>query len=168
MKVINQRRSVRNFSDKTVAKEMVELILRAGMQAPSAGNQQPWEFLVLEENTDLQKAAEMSPYATPIARSSVTIIVLGNTERCRFVENMAQDLSAATQNMLLEATNLGIGSVWMAIDPNEERAKYVQEAFGLTENLKPFAAVAFGYPKNADSLRFENRFDAARIHYVNK
>ncbi len=165
MKVINQRRSVRNFSDKPISTEMLELILRAGMQAPSTGNQQPWEFLVIEDKKDLKKASDMSSYAKPIGSSAATIVVLGNLDRCRFPENMQQDLSASTQNMLLEATNLGIGSVWLAIVPSKERVSYFKNAFHLSNNLMPFAAVALGYPEKSEAFRFENRFDAKRIHY---
>ena len=78
MKVIDNRRSVRKFSNQEVDQVIVEKLLRAAMQAPSAGNQQPWEFIVVEDKVKLEELSNMSPYATPVKRSAVSIVVLGN------------------------------------------------------------------------------------------
>jgi len=137
MKTIDIRRSVRQFKDKEVSKEKIEALLRAAMQAPSAGNQQPWEFLVVQNRDMLDKLSKMSPYATPIANGNVAVILLGVEDRMRFPENWEQDMSAATQNLLLEAVEQDLGSVWLGVSPLEDREIFVKDLFNLGEQYKP-------------------------------
>ena len=97
---IKNRRSIRKYEDKPVEKATVEKLLRAAMQAPSAGNQQPWEFIVVENKETLAQMANVSPYATPLKNAAVSIIVLVNKDSLRFPSYWQQDLAAATQNLL--------------------------------------------------------------------
>lgn len=98
MKEIFERVSVRKFTNDKVEEEKIEKILRAAMQAPSAGNQQPWEFIVVENKETLAKLANMSPYSKFIAEAPTSIVVLCNNEKLIYPENWMQDLGAATQN----------------------------------------------------------------------
>lgn len=165
MKEIDIRRSVRNYSDKEVSKEAIEKILRAGMQAPSAGNQQAWEFIVVKNRKNLEKLSHVSKYAYSVSKSSVSIVVLGNFDYAKYEENLEQDLGAVCQNMLLEATHLGIGSLWMGIAPIKDRMKFVNDFFDLKGEHYPYAVLSFGYPHNDDSLRYVDRFLPERVHY---
>ena len=119
MKEIFHRVSVRKFEDRAVESDKVEQILRAAMAAPSAGNQQPWEFIVVENKETLAQMANVSPYATPLKNAAVSIIVLVNKDSLRFPSYWQQDLAAATQNLLLEAAELGLGAVWLGIAPED-------------------------------------------------
>ncbi len=164
MDAIFTRRSVRRFKSKPVEKGRIEKLLKAAMQAPSAGNQQPWEFIVVTEPETLKKLAKISPYAKMTAEAGAAVVVLGNKEGMRFPENWQQDLSAATQNLLLEAVNLKLGAVWLGVAPLEERMEFITDFFNLSENLLPFSLIAIGYPEGQGNY-FTDRFDASRIHY---
>ncbi len=132
------------------------------MQAPSAANQQPWEFIVVEDKDTLEKISKMSPYAGMTKDASVAIVLLGNEKRMKFPENWQQDLSAATQNLLLEAVSLDLGAVWLGVAPLNERMSYFKELFNLPEYIKPFAVVPVGHPETKNN--FIDRYEASRVH----
>jgi nitroreductase len=165
MNAIFQRRSVRSYLDKPVEPEKIETLLRAAMQAPSAGNQQASEFLVVQDAAALRQLSRMSPYAGLLARAPLAIVLLGNTERMKFPENWEQDLGAAAENLLLEAAELGLGAVWLGVHPLRERVDAVKAQFSLPEKMKPFAVVAVGYPKAENANYFVDRWNADRVHY---
>lgn len=159
---IQLRRSIRQYDKKPIEKETIEKLLRAAMQAPSAANQQPWEFLVVENDETLQKLSTAHVYATPMKNAALAIIVLAKEEGLRFPQYWQQDLAAATQNILLAAVELGLGAVWMGVAPEEDRMTYIQELFQLPQGVKAFAMLAIGY---SSDNKFIDRFDANRIHY---
>ncbi|MDC7233494.1 MAG: nitroreductase family protein [Spirochaetales bacterium] len=165
MKEINQRRSIRKYTDRPVDKETIEQILKAAMQAPSAGNQQPWEFLVIQNKEMLQKLSGLSPYATPLSGAAAAIIVIKKTDHMAFAEYADQDLSACTQNILLEACHLELGTLWLGAAPLSERITYIRNLFSLPENLEPFSVIALGYPPEGKGNRFIDRYDADRVHF---
>ncbi len=160
--VIQNRRSIRNFAARPVEKEKIEKLLRAGMQAPSAANQQPWEFIVVQDQATLKKLSETHIYATPIADAPLGIVVLSNEKDLIFPVYWQQDLAAATENILLEAVELGLGAVWLGIAPEEDRMEYLKQFFNLPEGVQAFALLALGY---SDENTFEDRFDPSRVHY---
>ncbi len=164
MNSIFTRRSVRSFTAKKVEADKIEIILKAGMQAPSAGNQQPWEFYVIEDKDKLFKLSEFSLYATPLKNATLGIVVLGNTDRLKFHDYLDQDLGACTQNILLEAVNQGLGAVWLG-SKGSEREDFVRNFLNLDNNLVPFAIIALGYPKDDDANTFTDRFEKKWIHF---
>ncbi len=164
MEAIFTRRSIRKYEERAVEREKIEKLLKAAMQAPSAGNQQPWEFIVVEDRETLQKLAEASPYSKLVANSPVTIVLLSRSEGLKFSECAVQDMGAAAENLLLEAVELELGAVWMAIKPVWERMDYVSNLFTLPESIEPFALIAVGYPDGQEN-KFVDRFDPSRIHY---
>ncbi len=166
MNAIFTRRSVRNFLEKDVEKEKIDRLLRAAMQAPSAANQQPWEFLVVTGKENLNTLSQCSPYAASLKNAKVGIVVLANQERLMFKDYWQQDLGAATQNILLEAVELELGTVWYGTAPDQERMKYIQNLYNLQENLVPFSVIAVGYPKKEDANSFVDRYDEKRVHYI--
>jgi nitroreductase len=165
MDIIFKRRSVRAYLKKTIEPEKIEKLLRAAMQAPSAGNQRESEFLVVQDRAALKQLSEMSPYAKMIAEAPLAIVILGNTGRMKFSENWEQDLGAAAENLLLEAVDLGLGAVWLGVHPLPDRINAIREQFSLPENLRPFAVIAAGYPKDAGANCFADRWDENRVHY---
>lgn len=165
MDSIFHRVSIRKFTDEPVAEEDLTRILRAGMQAPSAVNQQPWEFYVVRDPEVIKKLSRASLYARPAAGAPVVIVPCFRQEGLRFKESAEIDLAIATENMLLEITSLGLGGVWLGIAPDETRMRKVEEALAIdTEKLRAFALVPVGYP--AEEREQQDRFDADRIHYV--
>lgn len=167
MNSIFSRRSIRRYKDTIVEKEKIEKILRAAMQAPSAWNQQPWEFIVVENKDKLQELSKLSPYASSIAHSPVSIVILGNENRMVIPEQWEQDLGAATQNMLLEAVELGLGAVWLGVYPKEDIVDFVTNSFKLPKNIKPYAVISIGYPLEGKGNKFIDRYDESRVHYEN-
>lgn len=164
MNQIFKRTSVRNYLDKKVEQEKVELLLKAAMQAPSAGNQQPWEFYVVTDKDVLNRLASSSPYAG-CAKSAPLAIVPCYHTKATFPENVIMDLSAAVENILLEAVALDLGAVWLGIAPLEDRMEKVQKILNLPEGILPFCIVPVGYPVNT-RVCIEDRFDKSRVHYI--
>lgn len=162
MNSIFTRRSIRKYEDKEIEKDKIEKLLRAAMQAPSAGNQQPWEFIVVENKESLEELAQMSPYSKVIADSKVAIVLLANKERMKFPENWQQDMAAATQNLLLEIVELGLGGVWLGVAPLEDRMNHIQKMFDLPANILPFSVVPVGY--SSAENKFVDRYDETRVH----
>ncbi len=165
MESIFIRRSVRRYKEQKVEKEKIDKLLRAAMQAPSATNQQCWEFIVVEDKEKLKQLSNMTPYSKLIENAPLAIVVLGNEERMRCKEYWEQDLGASTQNILLEAVNLNLGSVWIGTAPLKDRMDYVSNIFNLKDNLKPFCIVSIGYPLDDNANKFIDRFDETRVQY---
>ena len=165
MEEIFTRRSIRRFEDRPIDKTILDKLLRAAMQAPSAGNERPWEFLVVESKETLGKLSRMGPYSGPCASAPMVIVFLGNTSKLNFSGHWQQELGAATENLLLEAVHLGLGAVWMAASPEQDWEKYIIDLFGLPEQVKPFCLDALGYPAEGQSNRFVDRYEANRVHF---
>ncbi len=165
MNEIFTRRSIRKYQDIPVEQEKIERLLRAAMQAPSAKNQQPWEFIVVDDNSLLKKLSDVSPYAKMLESAPLAFILLGNEDKMTVPAKWQQDLSAANQNMLLEAVSLDLGAVWLGIAPDEERVNFINKLFSLPANIKVFSIVSVGYPSVEFSNKFVDRFDASKIRY---
>ncbi|MZQ74983.1 MAG: nitroreductase family protein [Peptoclostridium sp.] len=164
MENIFKRRSVREFVDREVEEDKVETLLRAAMQAPSAGNEQPWEFIVVRDKKVLDEISGMDEYSEMLKDASCAVVFLTDMQKLFFPDNWQQDMAAAVQNMLLEATHQGLGAVWVGVAPVEERMEFIIDYFNLPENIMPFAVVPVGYPEG-EGNRFVDRFDSSRIHY---
>ena len=162
---IAKRASVRQFTDQPVERAKTEELLRAAMAAPSAGNQQPWEFYVAADATLRAKLAASSPYAKPVLAAPIVIVACQRTEGVRFPECVQQDMAASVENLLIECVNQELGAVWMAVAPFDERIAAVRAALNMSGALEPFALIAIGYPANAVEAQGPKRFDAARVHY---
>jgi nitroreductase len=162
---IDTRRSVRAFTQQALEPNDIERLLRAGMQAPSAVNQQPWEFMVIQDKEMLDIVSLTSPYSRLAAKAPLAIVPLADEQRMRSPSHWEQDLAAATQNILLRAVNLGLGAVWMGVAPSEERMGYLSNCLELPAHIRPFALVAVGHPASGTGNKYVDRFDASRIHY---
>ena len=156
------RRSVRDFIDEPVPDDQVERLLRAAMAAPSAGNQQPWQFVVVRDKATLTAVTEFHPYAGMLPKASLAIVVCGDTRLEKWPQFWEQDCAAATQNVLIEAEILGLGAVWLGVHPLAERVEGARRLFGLPEEVAPFAIVALGHP--AKRKPPVDRFDETRVH----
>lgn len=163
---IETRRSIRHFSKKTVEKEKVMKLLKAAMQAPSAGNQRPWEFLVVENEDKRRELAGATPHAGPTARAPLAIVMLANEEDLKYPEYWQQDLAAATENLLLRAVDLGLGTVWMGVGPAESVMNYIRKVCNIPASIKPFAIIACGYPvDDKEQNRLLDRYMEERVHF---
>lgn len=148
MDIIRNRRSIRKYRQGCIPNEDITRMLQAAMRAPSAGNEQPWEFIVMRDKLQMKKITEFHPYASMVKEADSVIVVCGNTKRQKYPYDFwIQDCSAATQNLLLEAEYLGIGAVWLGIHPITEREEGMRALLALPAYVVPLAAIALGYPE---------------------
>ena len=163
--VLLKRRSVRRFSSGRIDREAIEYLLHAAMSGPSACNKTPWEFYVVETQEkieELRKTTSFSKIEAPLA-----IVVAGNTERFMpglFREFWVQDTSSATENILLAATDLGLGACWCGVYPVERSVKRVREVLGISEDVIPLNIIWLGHPGEQTEAR--DQYDADKVHYL--
>jgi len=162
IETILTRRSIRAYTGQPIPAELVELLLKAAMQAPSAGNQQAWQFVVLTDRLRLNALAEVLPYGKMLTTAPLSIVVCGDLAIEKSKGYWVQDCSAATQNILLAAHSLGLGAVWLGVYPREERVRDVRKALGIPETVTPLCAIAVGYP--AEQKPRTDRYNAERVH----
>lgn len=165
METINLRRSIRKYTNKSLDAAAIKSILQAAMQAPSARNQQPWHFLVIQDQQKIKAYAKQASNAKFLEEAPCVIIFLTDKENLKTELMYPQDLSAAIENALLQAAALKIGSCWCGTYPNKERMMLVSDMFSIPQKFEPFAVVGFGYPSELEAFQFVDRFDESRIHY---
>jgi nitroreductase len=163
MKEIFERVSIRRYTEQPVEDEKIRAILRAAMAAPSAGNQQPWEFFVVRDREKLDALSRVTPYSGCTKRAAVAI-VSAYREKLWAPAYAQIDMSIAMENLWLACGEQGLGGVWLGIAPIEDRMKAVEEILEIPEGLRAFAIFPLGYP--AESRTQQDRFDESRIHFV--
>lgn len=163
MKEIFHRVSIRRYTDRPVEPDKVERMLRAAMAAPSAGNQQPWEFYVATDRDTLNALADCSPHAGMLRDAALGFVVCCRAD-CSMPEYAQIDCSAAVENLLLEADHLGLGAVWLAVAPKQDRMDAARAVLSLPEHLYAFCFIACGYP--AEEKAQQDRYDAGRVHFT--
>lgn len=156
---IKTRRSIRKYQNKEVSKEVLYDLLKAAMYAPTARNKQEWRYIVSNKRETLDEIAKI-PFYEMLKGAGAVIITLGdltvNEEAFCYV-----DCAAATQNILLEAKSLGLGTCWCAIEPRKERSSALRECLNIDENLFPVSLISIGYPDEEKGI--EDRFDEKKI-----
>lgn len=162
MKEIFTRRSIRKFTDEVLSQEHLEKLLRAAMNAPSACNEQPWEFIVIRNKETMKKIRKFQHFSMPLDTTPCAIVVCGDTRRQRYKGFWVQDCSAASQNILLEANHLGLGAVWMGLHPVERWVKAMQEVLSLPETVVPLGIIAVGHPNQ--EVEPVDRYKPERVH----
>ena len=157
------RRSIRKFKPVSVSPTDIQLILKAAMYAPSANNTQSCQFIVIDDRSLLDNLASVHPYAQMLREAPLAILVFGdrNLEKEDFY--LSINGSAATQNILLAAHALGLGSVWLGVFGRPKRMNDISTLFNLPENLVPISAVAIGYPNEEKTA--ENRYNENKVHF---
>ena len=160
---IHTRRSIRKYLDKPVPAEMIETVIRAGMAAPSAGNQQPWHFIVITDRAKLDAIPDFHPHSAMVRQTPVAILVCGDPDGKKYPAFWDQDASAATQNMLLAARDLGLGTVWVGVFPDSGRMDGFRKLLTIPEHIIPFALIPVGWPDAA--FEAKDRFRPELIHH---
>jgi nitroreductase len=163
LQAIRTRRSIRQYQAHPVPAALLDQLLQAAMQAPSAGNAQTWELVVVDDPAKLAAASTVHPGAAMLRAAPLGILVCGNPTREKMPGFWPQDCSAATQNLLLAAHDLGLGAVWIGLYPLEPMMARIREVLGLPSHIAPLAFVALGYP--AETVPAEERFDHTRVHH---
>lgn len=161
VQTIFARRSIRAYTDEPVSEQAIETLLKAAMAAPSASNRKPWQFIVVTERETLDALAEAHRHGKMLFEAPLCIAVCGDlTEMERF---WVQDCSAATENVLLAVTALGLGAVWLGVYPRDERIDAVRPILGLPEHITPLSLVSIGHPAEEKPPR--TQYDETRVHW---
>lgn len=163
LQAIKTRRSIRKFLNKPVPDEVIETLLEAAMFAPSAGNEQPWQFVVLNDRKLLNDIPRFCATASMCRQSAAAILVCGDDSLKKYPEFWVQDCSAAVENILLAAHDLGLGAVWAGIYPLKDRISAFQKHLSLPDEITPFALIALGFP--AETPEEPQRYRRERVHY---
>ncbi len=164
MNEIFTRRSVRKFLNKSIKDEDIELIIKAGVMAPSAKNQQPWEFIVTKSDNVKQEIAGVSAYSKFIKEAALVITLIMRNDALTTPDMVQQDMSLCAQNMMLEARHLGIGSCYVGVYPKEERISYLEKTLNIKPSHTPFCILAFGYPKEENAFKYLERDYLSKVH----
>lgn len=157
------RRSIRRYTDEPISKEDIEKLMRAAMAAPSAKNAQPWEFIIVQDKEKLQKMSRLTPYARPLMNAPLGIVVLGNLEVNEFLEYCMIDASAATENLLLAAHEMGLGGVWIGMYPKPANFEKFNELFNVPEHVQPLWMIALGHPSGEGVII--DKYNETKIHF---
>jgi len=161
LSVIYNRKSVRNFiPDKPVREVDIQKIVKAGMSAPSGRDIRPWDILVIDDREMLDSLAAGLPYAKMLETAPLAIVVCGDSTRSSY---WYLDCSAVTENILLAVEALGLGAVWTAAYPYEDRMKVIMRNTGLPAHIQPLAVIPVGYP--AGNFEPKDKYDETKIHY---
>jgi nitroreductase len=162
LKAILTRRSIRKYSEKNIPEEYYEILLRAAMHAPTARNRQPWHFIIVSDRKILNKLSAVNPSWKMLDEAASAIVVCGDRNLEDAESFIIQDCAAATQNILLAAHELGLGTVWLGVHPREERLKPLIEILHIPDHILPVSMISVGKP---DELREQpDRYNIERIH----
>lgn len=152
MNALFERCSVRKFKSEAIDHEKIRLLLKAAFCAPSARNACPWKFIVIQDRNQILELAKFSCYATPLQTAPLAIVVCANTKRNPSLDYCQQDLAAATQNILIQSKELGLGSCWLGGYPNLDRIEYLKE-YLHEEETTPMWVIAIGVPDEEEIIK---------------
>ncbi|MBQ2540968.1 MAG: nitroreductase family protein [Paludibacteraceae bacterium] len=167
LEAIQTRVSVRQFTGEKLSDEQIEKLLRAAMAAPSAMNKQPWQFVVITNEELLAKIGEQMPNSRCQNKPGCAIVPCGDMSKT--LEGAGRDfwvddLSAATENLLLAAHAMGLGACWTGVHPNMERVSDVQKLLGLDEQIVPLCIIPVGVP--AEQPEVKQKFNEENVRYI--
>ena len=162
MEAILSRKSIRKYTKEPVSDETLKEILEAAMSAPSAGNEQPWHFVIIKDRRILDEIPQVHPYAQSVKTASVAVAVCGDLKAEVYEGFWVQDCAAAAENILIAVQAKGLGAVWLGIHPITERVKGMQKLLKLPDHVIPLAVIPIGCPEEQKPQT--NRFNASRIH----
>jgi nitroreductase len=160
IKIILSRRSIRQYTKQPVSEDDIKTLLEAAMAAPSASNLKPWHFIITTNRETLDKLAEIKSGSQMLHNAPLCIAVCGM--KSASPHYWVQDCSAATENLLLAATTLGLGAVWLGIYPHENRVDPVKKIFNLPDDIIPLSLISIGHPAEEKAPR--TQYDGSRVH----
>ena len=154
------RRSVRKYTDKEVEASHIKILLEAGMAAPSGRNLKPWHFVAITGRKTLDLLAEAHPHGKMLFEATAAILVCG--DMAISPDYWIQDCSAATENILVAATGLGLGSVWLGCHPREDRVSAIKKILVIPDEIGILSLIAIGHPGEQKGPR--TQYDEKRVH----
>ncbi len=163
IKCIMTRRSVRKYSARKMTDAQLRKVLEAAMNAPSAGNQQAWQFIVVRDRATLGRITGVHPYAQMLKDAQAAVVICGDLPAERHQGYWVQDCAAATQNALLAAHALGLGAVWLGVFPRADRVRGVRKVLGLPKGIVPLSIVSLGCP--GEKSKAVKRYSKDKVHF---
>lgn len=164
MEALFSRGSIRKYATGLITEEVLREVLEAAMSAPSAGNQQPWHFIIINDRKILEEVPTFHPHSQMLREASVAILVCGDLKLEKHVGYWVQDCAAATENLLLAVHAKGLGAVWLGIFPREERVGGLRKLLSIPDHVIPFSLIPVGFPAESKPLR-PDRYNAIKIHH---
>ena len=161
IEAIMSRRSIRKYKSKKIPEEIITTLLKAAMNAPSAHNKQPWHFIVIDDYETLMSVTEYHQYSKMLEHASHAIVVLGDNE-IQTTDFWIHDCSAATENILIAATALGLGAVWLGVHPSEALMEGTKKLFNIPDHVTPLGIISLGYPDEVKPQRVN--YNPERVH----
>jgi nitroreductase len=158
--LIKQRRSIRQYTNEDVDEEQVRTLLEAGMAAPSGRARDPWHFIVVRNAETRARLAQTHTFSDMCTRAPVVIVVCGDES---LSEHWIADCAAATENILLAATGLGLGAVWVGIYPRPERESHVRQVLSIPAPIRILCMIPVGHPAEQKPPR--TRYNPERVHF---
>jgi nitroreductase len=158
-----ERRSIRHYTRQAVEKSKINWLLTSAMYAPSARNQQPWHFIIIDDRKLLEAIPRVHPYAAMLKEAALAILVCGDEKLELSKGYWPVDCAAATQNILLAAHALELGAVWLGVYPRRERQDGIRKIFNLPDHIHPFSVVSVGYPDEQKAV--PERYNEERVHW---
>ena len=159
LEMIFARRSIRRYTGQAVSDADIKSLLEAGMAAPSASNRKPWHFVAVTDRDLLNALAAAHPYGKMLGHAPLAIAVCGDPA---ISDWWVQDCTAATENILVAASGLGLGAVWLGCHGNPEREQATREVLGIPEQIGVLSLLSIGHPGEEKEPR--TQYDAARVH----
>lgn len=160
---ILKRRSIRRFTDELIPQAVLERILKAGFNAPSAHRLHPLDYIIVTEKERLNGLADLLTYGRPLREAQCAICVVGDHDKQEHFDFLCQDAAASMQNMALMATDAGCASVWIGVSQSYPNIVDVENYLGLPKNIKSLGILALGYP--AVDKEANDRYDIHKIHH---
>jgi len=157
--ILFARRSIRKYTGEPVTQAEIDSLLQAGMAAPSASNRKPWHFCVVTDKAILRRLAEAHPYGKMLAQAELAIAVCGDPAISSW---WVQDCTAATENVLIAASGLGLGAVWLGCHGVDEREQAVRDATGIPAEIGVLSLLSIGRPGEGKEAR--TQYDPERVH----
>jgi nitroreductase len=162
MNALLSRRSTRKYAPGAIDDATVKELLAAAMAAPSAGNQQPWQFVVITDRALLDAIPSFHPHAGMVREAPLAILVCGDLSLEKHKGYWVQDCSAAVENLLIAVQDKGLGAVWLGVYPRDDRVAGFRKLLSLPAHIVPLACVPIGRP--AEFKEPSNRYDEAKVH----
>ncbi len=162
---IMTRSSVRKYTTEKVSKDQIDILLKAGMAAPTAGNKQPWELLVIDDKEILSGIANLIKGAHMADKAPLAICVLGSPDKALLPEYWMQDCSAVTENILLAAHGMGLGAVWCGAYPDNNTGKVegLRKLLNIPVGTYTLSVIVIGHPEGEAVVK--DKWDPAKVHY---
>jgi nitroreductase len=162
MDAILSRRSIRKYTSESITEATLQELLEAAMSAPSAGNEQPWHFVVISDRQVLDEIPKVHPYSQMLREASLAILICGDKTLEKYPGFWVQDCAAAAENLLIAVQAKGLGAVWLGIYPVEERVIALRKLLSIPEHVIPFSLIPVGHP--GEKKPRSHRYDSTRIH----